>query len=118
MALNPVSELREVHGIDDAQKAAIKAFVQGAVYCWVKNRKGEQFAVRDLVGGENASWAGTPLYALYAKHVAQGKTGKAASDAAGRDLGWLVKTVLSEDKRTFESSKDGLVSSYHWVGGE
>jgi hypothetical protein len=117
MSLSQNSELREVHGIGDTEKAQIKAFLQGAVYCWVKNRKGEPFAVRDLVGGENGNWSGTPLQVLYAKHVGQGKDDEAASDAAGRDLGWLVKSVLAEDKRTFEASKDGLVSSYRWIGG-
>lgn len=53
MTLTPKSELREVSGIRDIEKGLIKAFIQGAVYCWVKNRKDEQFAVRDLVGGEN-----------------------------------------------------------------
>jgi hypothetical protein len=115
MALATPSELREVTGITDAERAAIKAFIQGAVYCWVKNRRGEQFAVRDLVGGPNADWTGTPLYPLYAKHVGQGKPGDEAAEAAGRDLGWLVKSVLAEDKRTFDAGKGGLVSVYRWV---
>ncbi len=118
MALSPPSKLRDVHGIDDAQKRLIKAFMHGAVYCWVKNRKAEPFAVRDLMGGENYHWQGTPLYALYQKHRDAGKDNDSAVEAAARDLGWLVKTVLAEDKRTFEASKSGLVSSYRWVGNE
>src|SRR5262249_34932596 len=90
-------------------------FIQGAVYCWVKDRKGEQFAVRDLVGGDNRDWTGTPLDALYAKHIGQGKAGEVAIEAADRDLGWLVKSVLAEDRRTFEASKGGLVSVYRGV---
>lgn len=69
MAIKPESELREVYGIDDFQKALIKAYMQGAIYSWVKNKKGELFAIRDLVGGENYEWAGTPLYALWEKHI-------------------------------------------------
>ena len=53
MALTPTSELRDVHGIDDTQKRLIKTFMQGAVYCWIKNQKNEPFAVRDLMDGEN-----------------------------------------------------------------
>lgn len=53
MAFKEYSELREVHGISDIHKSLIKAFMQGAVYSWVKNRKGDSFAVRDLMGGEN-----------------------------------------------------------------
>ena len=116
--LTKPSRLRDVRGISDTDKALIKAFMQGAVYSWVKNRKGEQLAVRDLVGGENFEWMGTPLYVLYEKHINAGKSIKPAIKAAAIDLGWLVKTVLSQDKRTFEAGKGGLVSTYRWVGNE
>jgi hypothetical protein len=118
MALNPLSELRDVYGISDTDKALIKAFMQGAVYCWVKNRKDEPFAVRDLMGGENFEWEGTPLHVLYEKHISGGKDNASAIEAAAKDLGWLVKSVLADDKRTFIPSKAGLVNSYHWVGSE
>jgi hypothetical protein len=112
------SDLRDVYGITDEQKSHIKAFMQGAVYCWVKNRQGEPFAVRDLMGGENFEWQGTPLYALYEKHIDGGKDNDSAIESAAKDLGWLTKTVLSDDKRTFEAGKAGLVSSYRWIGNE
>lgn len=53
MSLVQPSEIREVHGISDDEKKRIHDYMQGAVYSWVKNRKSEWFAVRDLVGGEN-----------------------------------------------------------------
>jgi hypothetical protein len=118
MAFTTQSELRDVTGISGTEKAAIKTFMQGAIYCWVKNRKGEQFAVRDLMGGDNFEWKGTPLYVLYEKHIHQGKSSDAAIESAGKDLGWLVKTVLAEDKRTFDADKAGLVNAYCWVGNE
>ena len=118
MPLATPSELRDVTGITDAEKSAIKTFMQGAVYCWVKNRKGQQFAVRDLMGGENFEWEGTSLQVLYEKHIKQGKSNDAAIESAAKDLGWLVKTMLSEDKRTFEADKGGLVSVYRWIGNE
>lgn len=71
-----------------------------------------------LVGGENFQWKGTPLHVLYEKHIKAGKGRKSAIKAAARDLGWLVKSVLSEDKRTFEVGKGGLVRTYRWVGNE
>lgn len=118
MALTEQSELRDVHGITDTEKTAIMAFMQGAVYCWVKNRKDEWFAARDLVGGENNEWEGTPLCVLYHKHINTGKDSDLAIESAGKDLGWLLKTVLSEDKRTFEVDKLGLVRGYRWIGNE
>lgn len=110
--------LRNVTKIGEPDKALIYAYMQGAIYCWVKNRRGEWFAVRDLVGGENFDWDGTPLYALYQKHINLGKANTPAIKAAARDLGWLVKAFLTNDKRTFESDKSGLVNVYRWIGNE
>lgn len=118
MALLPPSELRTVQGITAEQELAIATFMQGAVYCWVKNRKDEAFAVRDLMGGENFSWEGTPLQVLYEKHINEGKNHDAAVEAAGKDLGWLVKSMLHADKRTFRAGHGGLVATYRWVGNE
>lgn len=64
MSLVPTSQLRKVQGITQEQASLIKAFLQGAVYSWAKNRKGEQFAAIDLVGGDNFEWEGTPLIVL------------------------------------------------------
>ena len=118
MALLPPSEVREVRGITDEQPELIKAYLQGAVYSWVKNRSGEQFAARDLVGGENYEWQGTPLIVLYEKHIALGKASDAAVDDAAKDLGWLLKAVLNEDKRHFEIGRSGLTAGYRWIGNE
>jgi hypothetical protein len=118
MTLNPKSDLRDVYGISDVERDLIKAFMQGAVYCWVKNRRDEWFAVRDLMGGENFDWNGTPLQVLFNKHIELGKDEEAAIKAAGIDLGWLVKTVLDEDRRTFDVIKEELVNKYRWDGNE
>ena len=118
MTLLQPSEIRDVHGITNEQKDLIKAYLQGAVYSWVKNRKGEQFAARDLEGGENYEWEGTPLIVLYEKHIALGKAIDAAVEDAGKDLGWLLKAVLSEDKRHFEVGRSGLTAGYRWTGNE
>lgn len=34
---------------------------------YYRNRKEDWFSLRDLMGGENFYWQGTPLYALYEK---------------------------------------------------
>ena len=112
------SKLQTVSCISDEDIQLIKAFMQGTIYSWIKNRKDEWFAVRDLMGGENFEWQGTPLYVLYLKHVNSGKNEDDAIKGAAIDLGWIVKSLLSEDKRTFESTVAGQVSTYKWVGGE
>lgn len=102
--------IREVHGISEKQKQRIIDFLQGAVYCWCKNRKDEWFAARDLIGGDNFFWEGTPMFALFEKSK--------DVEQAGKDAGWLLKKVLNEDKRTYESSSDGRVKQYRWNGLE
>ena len=73
--------------ITDEQREAIAHFMQGAIYSWAKNRPNEPFAVRDLMGGENFFWDGTPLIVLYEKHIALGKSNDAAIEDAAKDLG-------------------------------
>jgi hypothetical protein len=118
VSLTTQSRLQNVTGISDEEARLIKAFMQGTIYSWIKNRKGEWFAVRDLMGGENFEWQGTPLYVLYLKHKNAGKDEEASIKGAAIDLGWLVKSVLAEDKRTFESDEQGQVKVYKWLGNE
>ncbi len=118
MPLLNKSKLRYDFGIDPIDLPPIKYFLQGAVYCWIKNRKDEVFAARDLMGGENFEWAGTPLYCLYEKHINKGKDVESAIDEAGKDLGWILKSVLDEDKRSFKTYDKGMTKGYKWIGNE
>ena len=104
------TEIRDVHGIPEEQKQRIIDFLQGAVYCWCKNRKDEWFTTRDLLGGDNYFWQGTPLFFLYKKteNVKQ----------AGKEAGWLLKKVIYNDKRSFQTKKEGMVRQYRWNGDE
>lgn len=117
MALIEKSEIRDVTGLDQAKKDAIYHFLQGAVYCWCKNRPNEWFAMRDLMGGDNYYWEGTPLLTLYQKHKdVLGKEWEDAVTGAAKDSGWLLKRVIEDDKRNFETKKEGLVRMYKWDG--
>ena len=66
--LKDPSQLRNVNGISEQESQRIKDFLQGAVYCWCKNKKGDWFSLRDLMGGDNFYWEDTPLIPLYEKH--------------------------------------------------
>jgi len=89
-------------------------FLQGAVYCWCKNRSGEWFAARDLLGGKNFHWQGTPLYELFERHDG-GQSDNAAVAAAGKDAGHLLRRFLMDDPREFECRK-AYVNEYKWTG--
>ncbi len=115
MSLKEYSKIREVSGITLEQRQRIYDFLQGAVYCWCKNRDHEWFSMRDLMGGDNYYWQRTPLYALYEKH--EGKSDDPFKEA-GKDSGWLLKRVIHEDKREFETTVDELVRKYRWTGTE
>ena len=108
--LKEETRIYEVYRISDEKKRRIMDYLQGAVYCWCKNRKGEWFAARDLLGGDNFYWQGTPMIALYeeSEDFAQ----------AAIDAGKLLKRVIAEDKRSFETKKEALVRQYRWDGVE
>jgi len=115
MSLTEESQLRSVLGISDEEQQRIIDFLQGAVYCWCKNRKNEWFSLRDLMGGDNYYWQGTPLLPLYTKH--EGVNSDPVKEA-GKDGGWLLKSVINSDKRVFETKKEALIRQYRWAGGE
>ena len=102
--------------LTDQQIELIKAFIQGAVYCYCNMAdKGSTFAARDLFGGENYYWNRTPLMALYEWHKNTGADNPV--DMAGKDLGWILLDVLDCDKRHFRKIK-GYVNSYEWLSSE
>ena len=118
MIINDNSRIYAVNGISESEKQRIHDFLQGAVYCWCKNRKEEWFAVRTLMGGDNFYWDGTPLKPLFDKYTAQGKTPTQAIDAAGKDCGKLLKQVVANDRRSFRTKTEALTRQYLWVGNE
>ena len=83
MTLTNPSYIRDVTVLDEDELKLARAFMQGAVYCWIKNRRDEAFAVRDLVGGENRDWNGTPLQARL-RRTNSSTDASAASESYGR----------------------------------
>ncbi|WP_074870879.1 hypothetical protein [Lysobacter enzymogenes] len=113
MSLLKDSALRSVLGIGPEELKGACMFLQGAVYCWCKNRPQEWFALRDLMGGENTYWLNTPLAPVYRKH--SGLPDGDAFIAAGKDAGWILKRVIAEDAREFDTRKAELVRQYRWL---
>lgn len=97
---------------------AIKNYLQGAVYCWCKNCKDENqnplwFSARDLFGGDNYYWQATPLYVLFTWHKNNGAQDPV--NMAGKDVGHLLRDVLFNDKRLFDTRKP-YTREYLWDG--
>lgn len=107
-----------VNGFEDNQLVEMQAFLQGAVYCWCKNRKDEWFAARDFIGGDNYDWNGTPLINLYNYYLdGNEENTEYAIEEAGKAAGRLLKGILIEDKRSFET-REGFTREYRWTGEE
>ena len=113
-----LTKYNRVHGFTERELNQMRAFLQGAVYCWCKNHKDEWFAARDLLGGDNYFWQGTPLYALYT-HYLEGNIDNHdyAVEEAGKAAGRLLKQVLINDKRIFDT-QEGYTRMYIWTGEE
>ncbi len=119
MALTEKADLKTVTGISQDDFDAIYHFLQGAIYCWCKAKREEWFAVQDLLGGENFYWEGTPLIALYKKHKETlGKDWETAVQDAGKDAGRILKHVINDDRRAFDTKKEDVVRMYRWNPAE
>ena len=105
--------LRKVHGIADTDLQKIKAFLQGAVYSWCITRNDEWFCARNFIGGDNYYWEHYPLGVLYFRHIDAGYDHDYAFDQAAKDAGKILKSVLQEDNRLFETEA-GYTRRYRW----
>ena len=90
-----------------------KAYIRDAVITFCQNNPGQSFAVRDLFGGENRDWRGTPLQAIYEYHAAAGAANP--RDNAGKDVGKLMKIVLSKEDGYYIQSQSGKTKLYRKV---
>lgn len=125
--INDRKPARTINSLSESEKIEARAYIQGAVYCWCKNKPDEAFAVRDLFGGDNTDWEGTPLQAIYCYRrlsykerypkLNSDELHKKAAGQAARDVGWLAKSVLQNDRREFESFDAGRAKGYKWIGG-
>jgi len=106
---------RKKFGINEIKLKAIESLLQEAICRWVENEKSEPFAINDLVSDENNSWVKTPLQILYKKYEKSSKNKEIAFRKARIDLGWILKNVLDEDKRIFNSKKS-LRKYYRYLG--
>jgi len=116
---NPVTEHRggSVRGVSDAEIQRMCDFLYGAVRARCKDFEDAQFAARDLLGGANYFWEGTPMAVLFEKYVEEGCSHEDAVKRAGQSAGKLLKRVLIDDpNRTYVIGDAGLAAGYTWRG--
>ncbi|MBO6306304.1 MAG: hypothetical protein J6M55_02230, partial [Paludibacteraceae bacterium] len=72
------------------------------------------------VGEHNHQWEGTPLIVVY-EHFRAANTNKSKSYAekqAAKAIGHMLKRVIVDDKRTFDTRIIARVRHYKWTGAE
>lgn len=104
MSLTSNSRLKKpVAKITAGELEKAKAYIHGAVYYWCNNKKDDWFFAGDLFGKDNYFWNTTPLHPIWKWHNARGA--KDPVLMAGRDVGSILKEILKNDTRTFDTRK-------------
>lgn len=124
--LRAIDYIRE-HVSPEHARRVIHATLQGAVYCWCATRGEDEFAIRDLFGGVNADWYGTPLQEIYTYYLAwhfheieardneEVKVNGETHDKATEDVGAMLQEMLFYDKREFVITRNGRRDNrYAW----
>lgn len=110
--LTQENKIRSVHSISKEKAEEIKDFLQGAIRCYDKVVAGEWFSLRDLMGGENFDWNGTPLQDLFESYRGRSDAFKMTAKSAG----WLLKAAIIDDQyRHYETKKEAFTRKYRWV---
>lgn len=121
-----VESANQVDSISNQDLEKIQAYLQGCVYTWCNTKEKESFCAADFAGGTNYYWQGTPLWSLFESRLKyyRGKYPKEteeqlvtrATAQAGIDLGWILKSVLINDKRSFTTHEGFHSAHYTWDG--
>ena len=104
--------IKKIHSISETQAQEIRNYLQGAIRCHDKVAVGKWFSLRDLMGGANFDWNGTPMQALFEAYRGRSDTLKVTAKSAGL----LLKAAIEEDPcRRYETKKEAFTRMYRWV---
>ena len=122
----PVKSANQINSISNQDFDKIQDYLQGCVYTWCNKKGKEPFCAADFAGGTNYYWQGTPLFPLFSSRSEQyqreypqeneEQLNERAVKQAGIDLGWILKSVLIKDKRTFTTHEGFHFAYYTWDG--
>lgn len=119
MIINDSTGCRSVRGFEDSDLKEMRAYLLGAAQVWCRDRHGKWFAARDLLGGANYNWKGTPLQSLYNYYLKKrNRNDGYAEKQAGIAAGHLLKRALKDDPKRLYETRQGYTREYRWVDNE
>ena len=112
--LNGNTRCFQVKGLNPLERDLIYAYLQGAAFRRCNEKPNDWFAARDLVGGENDKWQGAPLIVGYERFRREhpSKSTGYAEDKAAKAIGHMLKRMIVDDKRTFDTQVKEMVRHY------
>ncbi len=81
----------------------IQNYLLGAINCFIRNNNDTWFKAKDII---LSNWNGTPLQIIYDFFESNGLSEEDSKKQAGMCLGQILKKVIFDDPRTFETKKD------------
>ena len=101
MLVNETYEERNVNSVTENQKKEVKEFLACLVRIWCLTTPEKSFTCSELLN--NADWEKKPLCYMYDYYKKQGESDEEAKNHDSVDIGWLLKEVISEMPRKFET---------------
>lgn len=80
----------------------IRNYLLGAINCFVRQKNSDWFRAKDIIIND---WNGTPLQVIYDFFESKGLSEEEARKQAGMCLGKILKKIISDDLRIFETRK-------------
>ena len=80
----------------------IRNYLLGAINCFVRQKKSDWFRAKDIIIND---WNGTPLQIVYDFFESNGLSEVESKKQAGMCLGQILKKVIFDDSRIFETKK-------------
>lgn len=105
----------QVDPIPQAENDKIRSYLLGSVYTWCNNNHDAWFNIRSFVADENKDWSNTPLIYLYTRRISSGMTDAEAHKQARLDLGKILKSVVHDDVRYYETRLINARRNYRWL---
>lgn len=113
-----IGDYRGINNVDSmptTEENNIISYLQGSVYTWCNNHPNEWFNARNFAADENKDWSNTPLIYLYTRRINSGMSEEDARRQAKFDLGNILKSVVHNDVRFYETKSINGLRNYRWL---